>query len=270
MADVKVSEFPTAYAEALDEVLAGATFASAYNVQGAEFVNARQVSIPEIDFGSNPEPVAYDGFSTVGDATIERTVYTLDNDVEKVYRIDALDSIDEAAADATRLTSEWMRLEFSKYIDKKFFAAALSKAKTTGTTALTAANVKAEVRKARTQFVEAGLTGGNLYMTPTALGMLEDATERQWSNDTSITDTVGNYNGFAVYEVPSEILGADFIAISGGTQTIEYVTKRAVSYLFAPGGHTEGDCWLEQMRWVFGMIVKKNKRPGIYASKASA
>lgn len=267
---VTIGEFPKDYIDALDEVLAGATYADRYAVQGAEFVNARQVSVPDISFGDSPDPVAYDRFKTEGTATVNRTVYTLDHDVEKVFYTDAVNSIDDAASSITNIVSEYERTVFGPYVDKDFFRVAAAQAKATVTTKLTAANIKAEIRKARTQFKQAGLAGGDLYMSSAALALLEDATNRQWSNDTSITDSVGVYDNFTIFEVPDDTLQTDFTAISGGTQTIRYITKRAIGYLFLPGQHTHGDGSLGQFRWVFGTIVHKNKKPGIYVNKAAA
>lgn len=263
------TDFPVEYLEALDEVLMGATYASKYQVTGAEFVNARQVKVPEIDFGASPEPTAYSRFKTESDVTIKRTVYTLDNDKEKAFYLDALDTIDEAAIDATKVVSEYERMVLAPYIDKDFFKGVAAKAGTKATETLTTANIKQELRKVRTKFMQSGLSGGDLYMTSTALGLLEDATDRQWSNDTSITDTVGSYDGFTIYEVPDDVLQADFTAITGGQSTVRYITKRAVNYMFAPGQHTSGDGWLTQMRWVYGLIALKNKTVGIYTSKAA-
>ncbi|SEP05703.1 hypothetical protein SAMN02910314_02032, partial [Denitrobacterium detoxificans] len=156
------------------------------------------------------------------------------------------------------------------FVDKDFFTVAKTKAKTKGTETLTAANIKDEIRKARTQFTQAGLMGGNLYMSSAALGLLEDATDRQWSNDSSISDAIGSYDGFQVFEVPDELLQADFTVISGGTNTIRYITKRAALYTFAPGQHTNGDGWMAQLRWIYGSIVRNNKVAGIYTNKAAA
>lgn len=265
-----VQTFPTEYLEAIDEVLTGATFAGRYGVGAAEFVSNRQVSVPDVDFGENPEPTSYNRFAEEGNVNLNRTTYTLDHDVEKVFYIDAVDAIDEAALKMTGVLSEWERTVFGPYIDKDFFAKTLAKAKTTLTDPITASNVKGVLRKARTQFTAAGLRGGDLYMSSDALACLEDATDRQWSNDTSITDTVGEYDGFSIFEVPGDALGADLLVVSGGTRTVRYVVKRAATYAFAPGQHTKGDGWLTQMRWIFGTIVRKNKVAGIFASKAAA
>lgn len=264
-----VSAFPIEYLDAIDEVLAGATFAGRYNVAGAEFVKGRQVSVPEIDFGASPDPTAYSRFASESGVTIARTVYTLDHDVEKVFYVDAEEAGDEPAVAMTNVVSEYERTVFGPYIDKDFFAKAKAGALAKGTAALTASNIKGEIRKARAQFANAGLGGGELYMSSDALAALEDATDRQWSNDTAITDTVGSYDGFQVFEAPAGTLDCDFLAISGGLQTIRYITKRAAAYSFAPGQHTQGDGWLNQFRWVFGTIVRKNKKPGIYAHEAA-
>lgn len=263
-----ITTFPVEYLEAIDEVLAGATFAGRYNVQGAEFVQGRQVSVPDIDFGENPDPTAYDRFQTESSVTVGRTVYTLDHDVEKVFYIDAAEAEDEPAVSMTNVVSEFERTIFGPYIDKDFFAKAKANALAKGTTSLTTGNIKSEIRKARTQFANAGLSGGELYMSSTALALLEDATDRQWSNDTAVTDTVGSYDGFQVFEVPADRLDCDFLAISGGIKTIRYITKRAATHSFAPGQHTQGDGWLNQFRWIFGTLVWKNKKPGIYANEA--
>lgn len=264
-----IGTFPTAYLDAIDEVLAGATYAGRYNVAGAEFVQGRQVSVPDIDFGGSPDPAAYDRFSSESGVTVARTVYTLDHDVEKVFYVDAAEAEDEPAVAMTNVVAEYERAVFGPYIDKDFFAKAEAGALAKGTAALSAANIKAEIRKARTQFANAGLGGGELYMGPDALAALEDATDRQWASEASITDTVGSYDGFQIFEVPAAILGCDFLAISGGLRTIRYITKRAAAYSFAPGQHTQGDGWLNQFRWIFGTIVRKNKKPGIYAHEAA-
>lgn len=263
-----ITTFPVEYLEAIDEVLAGATFAGRYNVQGAEFVRGRQVSVPDIDFGNNPDPIAYNRFATEAPVTVGRTVYTLDHDVEKVFYVDAAEAEDEPAIAMTNVVSEYERTIFGPYVDKDFFAKAKAGALTKGTTTLSAGNIKGELRKARQQFAEHGLAGGELYMTSAALALLEDATDRQWSNETAITDTVGSYDGFQVFEVPAATLGCDFLAISGGAKTIRYITKRAFNASFAPGQHTKGDGWLNQFRWIFGTLVWKNKKPGIYANEA--
>ena len=267
-----ITTFPTVYLDAIDEVLAGATYANAYNVQGAEFVGGRQVSVPDISFGESAAPDAYDRFKTEGSVSIGRTTYTLDHDVQKVFYVDATEASDEPAIEATKVVSEYERAVFGPYIDKDFFAKALANAKATASETLTAATVKAAIRKARSQFTAAGLSGGSIYMSSDAVGFLEDATNREWANETTLVDSIGSYDGLSVYEVPSDILGTgvNFIAIAGGTSTIRYVTKRAAAYEFAPGQHTQGDGWLEQFRWVFGTLVYKNKKPGVYASKASA
>lgn len=267
-----INTFPTEYLDAIDEVLSGATYASAYNVQGAEFANGRQVSVPDISFGASPEPVAYDRFKS-GEAsvTVNRTVYTLDHDVQKTFYVDAVDAGDDPAASQVTAIAEYERTVFSPYIDKDFFSVAAKQAKATATETLAKDSVKAAIRAALNQFTEAGLAGGSLYVTSDVRGMLEDATNREWSNETSVTHAVGNWDGLNVFSVPTALLGTNinFLAISGGTNTIRYITKRAASYQFAPGQHTEGDGYLAQLRWVFGTIVRKNRKPGIYVSKAS-
>lgn len=265
-----ITTFPTEYLDAIDEVLAGATYAGRYNVAGAEFVRGRQVSVPDISFGASPDPVAYDRFSTESPVTIGRTVYTLDHDVQKVFYVDAEEAADEPAVAMTQVVSEYERTVFAPYIDKDFFAKAVAAAGGTSSVSPTKANVLSEIRKARSQFNNAGLSGGELYVTSDVLSALEEAVPREWSNESSITDAVGSYDGLQVFEVPTATLGCRMLAISGGLKTIRYVTKRAASYSFAPGQHTQGDGWLNQFRWVFGTLVWKNKKPGIWVNKASA
>lgn len=263
-----ISKFPEAYTDALDEVLATSSFASRYGDTGAEFVNARTVNVPDIAFAS-AKVNDYDGFKTQNDVTLTYTPYTLDHDKQAVFSVDAVDDLDTASVLSTKAASEYERTIFVPAVDTDFFSVLKAKAKATGTTALTAANIKGEIRKARSQFAQAGLMGGDLYMSSAALALLEDATQREWSNETAITDTVGSYDGFSIFEVPDAELGTDFTAVSGGKNTARYITKRAVSYIFAPGAHTGGDCWLSQHRWVYGTIVKKNKVSGIYVNAAA-
>ena len=133
-----ISAFPVEYLEAIDEVLAGATFAGRYNVQGAEFVNGRTVSVPDIDFGNSPDPTAYSRFSSESGVTIARTPYTLDHDVEKVFYVDAAEAADEPAVAMTNVVSEYERTVFGPYVDKGFFAKAKAQALAKGTTTLIA------------------------------------------------------------------------------------------------------------------------------------
>ena len=270
MASPTINTFPVEYLDAIDEVLVGASYASRYNVGAAEWVSNRQVSVPDISFGNSPSPTTYNRFSSEAAVTITRSVYTLDHDVEKVFYVDAVDAIDEPAANITTISSEYERTILAPYVDTDFFAKAYTQAATKASDQLNVNNIGDVVAAARTQFVEAGLHGGDLYMTSAALRLLEKATDRQWSNETSINETVGSYDGFSIFEVPSAILGADLIAIAGGERTIRYITKRVATYYFAPGQHTQGDGHLSQFRWLFGNIVYKNKKPGIFASKYTA
>lgn len=266
---VTVSEYPSEYAEALDEVLQHESYAAKYGVQGAEFVGAKTVKVPDITFGS-AKLNDYDRFATENAATLNYTAYTLANDKQAVFAVDAVDDIDTAAVLSNNIVSEYQRQVLIPAVDADFFKSCVASAGGASTTALTAANIKAEIRKARSQFAQKGLSGGDIYLTSTALGLLEDATNREWASEESIVDSIGNYDGFNIFEVADDTLGANIVAISGGVQTVRYVTKRAVAYLHQPGTHTQGDCWLAQLRWVYGTVAFKNKRPGIYVNKKTA
>lgn len=270
MAEITPIEFPTEYLEALDEVLVGATFAGRYNDGAAEFVGGRQISLPDIDFGQSPEPVDYARFASEAGVDVRRTIYTLDKDVEKQFYVDALTAQDEPVAEMTKVIAQYQRTIMAPYIDKYFFAKSVGKARTRATETLSASNIKGEIRKARTQFVNKGLVGWDLYMSSTALGYLEDATDRQWSNEGTILDMIGNYDGFNIFQVPDETLQCDFLAVANGKETSKMIMKRAVNYLFAPGAHTNGDGFLAQMRWVFGNLVRYNKDWGLYCNGAAA
>lgn len=264
----QINEFPTVFLNELDQLLLHGTYAGRYTVQGAEFVSNRTVNVPEITF---PDAAVndYDRFRTENNVKLEYTPYTLGYDKEAVFYVDAVDDRDTAALLSTNAVAEYEREIFGPYIDVQFFRFLAQKAATKATTALTKDNIKGEIRKARTQFFEAGLEGGELYMTSEAKGLLEDATGRQWANEGAINDVIGVYDGFQVIEVPAATLGADFIAVAGGQGTVRHIVKRAVSYLWAPGTHTSGDGWMAQLRWVFGDIVRKNRRVGIYCNAAS-
>ncbi len=264
----QINEFPTVFLNELDQLLLHGTYAGRYTVQGAEFVGNRTVNVPEITF---PDAAVndYDRFRTENNVKLEYTPYTLGYDKEAVFYVDAVDDRDTAALLSTNTVAEYEREIFGPYIDVQFFRFLAQKAATKATTALTKDNIKGEIRKARTQFFEAGLEGGELYMTSEAKGLLEDATGRQWANEGAINDVIGVYDGFQVIEVPAATLGADFIAVAGGQGTVRHIVKRAVSYLWAPGTHTNGDGWMAQLRWVFGDIVRKNRRVGIYCNAAS-
>lgn len=267
---VTANILPQEYLDELDAILTHESYSARYAVQGAEFVNANTVNVPDITFASGTSK--YDRFATETGATLSYTAYTLDHDQQAVFHIDAVQDIDAQNVLSTNIAAEFERTKFIPEVDTDFFKTVAGNAGGTDSTKLSAANIKDTLRLARTQFTKAGLSGGDLYMTSDALKFLEDATNRQWSNETSITDTVGIWDGFNIFEVPNDVLGTgiNFIGISGGTNTARYITKRAVAYHFAPGDHTQGDDYLDQYRWVYGTIVRKNKKPGVYVSKVAS
>lgn len=257
------NEFPTEYLTALDEVMTQASFSSKYDVGGAEFVSKKTVKVPRIEFKNGMLP--YDGFQTDTGASLEWDTYELDHDEQASFKVDAVEDIDSAHILSTNLGGEFIRTEAVPHMDADFFAKMVEYAGNRSTTALTQQNIKGEIRKMRTAFTQAGLTGGDLYMSSAALEMLENAIDRQFAGEGNITDSVGSYNGFTIYEVPDVRLGngVDFIGIAAGCA--RYIKKRAASYIFAPGSHPLGDDWLSQFRWVYGAIARMNKRVGIYA-----
>lgn len=260
---ITIDTFPTEYLDVLDQAFAPASFAQRYNVGAAEFVNGRQVSVPSIEF-PNATVKDYDRFKSDAGGKLTRKIYELAHDKECVFYLDALDEEDTNIA-VTEYLAQWEQEVFAPFVDTDFFKVAAAKSKGKGSAKLTVDNIKKEIRKARTQLRKAGLSGGELYMTSDALGLLEDSMNRQYDGTDVITDSVGKYNGFDVFEVDDERLGADFIAIGGGTNTIRYITKRAALYVFMPGEHQSGDGSLSQNRFVFGSVVRKNKVAGIYA-----
>lgn len=263
-----ISEFPTVFLTELDQVLVHGTYSGRYFVEGAEFVADRTVNVPEIVFGDKVGVPDYSRFRSEGDVKLKYVPYTLGYDKEKTFYIDAVDDRDTAGLLTTNTVAEWLRLVFNPYVDREFFRSACLLAGTKTTTTLTVANIKGELRKVRSKFLKHGLTGGDLYITSEAKGLLEDATNRQWGSESNIGDVIGVYDGFNIIEAPKEVIGCDFLAIAGGQTTIRHIVKRAVAYLWAPGSHTDGDGWMAQLRWVFGDIVRKNRKVGIYTNSA--
>lgn len=262
-------QFPDEYLEQIDQTLLGAMFATRYQTGGEEFVSNRTVMVPDLSFPGEGIPNDYDGFATENTAKLQYTPYELPYDKQVVFRVDAVDDIDVAGLLTVNEASEYDRTVFAPWADTVFFrdTAALAGGASKTTEAISAENVKDEFRKLRTHLRKHGLNAGDVYMSSNALAALEDATMREWANEGTITDAVGNYNGFTLFEDAGERLpdGIDMLAIAGGITTVRYVMKRAVTYTFAPGTHTTGDDWLTQIRRVFGNIVRLNKRPGIYA-----
>lgn len=265
MADV--TEFPVEYAQTLDEVVAQESFTTRYNVQGAEFVNARTVKVPEMKIAKGTTD--YDKFQTKNDVTITYTTYELDMDRETAFYLDALDVQDQPLLDLVRVGSEFERVKFVPEVDKHFFGKAATAAKTNAKTDLTAANIRSELRKARTQLKQNGYNSAALYLSSDAMSCLEDSLDRTFSGEDVITDAVGRYNIFDLYEVPDDRLGVDFCVIANGERVIRNVVKRAVSKLFTPEVNQNGDGYELQMRWVFGTVALKNKNGGIYVSKGT-
>lgn len=263
------TEFPPEYSTVLDELVVQESFTSEYQEEGAEFVSARTVKVPVRHFDGGT--VDYDGFKTKGEADITYDVYNLDKDKQKAFVKDALDVTDQPLLDMNDLAIGFEREHYVPEIDAYFFDKAAKAAKTKAATNLTAANIKAELRAAKTQLKQAGYTAANLYMSSDALACLEEATNRQFAGEDVITDEVGKYNFFHVFEVPDDRLGdADFIAIGKTAdkkmKPIRFITKRAVTKIFSPEINQNGDNWELQMRWVYGTVALKNKAAGIYVN----
>lgn len=263
------TEFPVEYLTVLDEVIEQESFTTKYNVAGAEFANAKTVMVPEIIFDGGTED--YDRFKTEGKSELKYEPYTLEYDRQKTFYVDAIEDLDEAHLRVLNQVTQFERTKFVPEIDKNFFGHVAKKAKTTGTAALTTSNIKAELRKARTQIVNAGFGRADLYVTADTLAILEDAINREFAGEGVITDMVGAYNIFDIYMVPDERMGGlDFAAIVNDPEVVRHVVKRAAHYFFAPGQHSTGDGYLDQMRWVYGDVTRKNKTAGLYAHKTSA
>lgn len=266
------TEFPEEYKQVLDEVIEQESFTTPFQEQGAEFVSARTVKVPEMVFDGGTDD--YDRFVTKGEAAIKYTSYKLDKDRQKSFYNDALDVIDQPLLGMTNIASQFERTLLVPEIDTYFFGKAKNAAKTKATTNLTAANIKAELRNARTQIKQAGYSTACLYMSSEALACLEDSLDREFSGEGVITDTVGTYNFFEIFELPDERIGdADFIAIGKSAdknlKPIRFVWKRAVTKYINAAINQNGDGDELQMRWVYGTIALKNKAAGIYMNKGA-
>jgi len=262
------TEFPKKYLNVLDTIYEQESFAAKYQVDGAEFVGAKTVMVPELVIEDGT--AAYNRFDSEDGAELHYTAYTLDQDREKQFYIDAIEDEDEAHLRQANVAKEFYRTKFIPEVDVNFFSKVKASAKTVATANLTSSNIKKELRKVRKQMKNAGISRADLYMTSDALGCLEDATNRQWSNEGEINDMVGKYDIFDIYEVPeARMPGSDFAAIGQNAKAdnaIRHIMKRAVSYIFAPGQHTKGDGWLSQFRWVYGDVAWKNKNAALYVN----
>lgn len=266
------TEFPVSYLNALDELYAQESFANAFAVADAQFVTAKTVKVPTMNFGTaNPGSRAYNRFANEDVVELKYETYELDSDREKTFYVDAVESQNEANLRIANALGEWTRTQYVPELDAYFFGKAAAAAKTKATAAISKTTIKDELRKARTQMKQAGIARANLYMTSAALSALEDAIDRQFAGEGNINDMVGSYNIFDVYEVDdTRLAGNDFIVIGGGQNTIKLVNARAANYMFAPGQHTKGDGYLMQNRWVYGTVALKNKQAGIYVNKAAS
>lgn len=266
MAD-PTNEFPVEYLKALDKVIELESFTRKYQVAGAEFAQHKQVKVPVIEIADAIDD--YDRFKTETKSGLHYDTYTLDQDKQAVFYVDAVQDIDQQHILTTNIISEFERLQLIPAIDSYFFTEVSKKALTKATTSLTAANIKEELRKARIQMVNNGFVSADLYMTADALSCLEDAIDRQFAGEGVITDEVGRYNMFNIHMVPdARMAGQDFVVIAPGV--VRHVVKRAAQYLFQPGQHTNGDGWLAQMRWVYGNIALNSKKAGMYVNKGAA
>ncbi len=161
MADTVTTEFPVEYSQVLDEVIEQEAFSNVFQEQGAEFSHARTVKVPEMVFDGGTVP--YDRFQTKGKADVTYKEYELDKDRQKVFYNDAVDVMDQPLLQMTTIASQFERTLLVPEIDLYFFNKAASAAKTKATTDLTAANIKAELRNARTQLKNAGF--GSAYLS---------------------------------------------------------------------------------------------------------
>lgn len=265
-------QFPVEYLETIDETLLGEMFASRYQTGGEEFVNNRTVMVPDISFPGETIPNDYDGFQTENNAQLKYTPYELAYDKQCVFRVDAVDDIDAAGLLTVNEAAEYDRTVFAPWADGIFFRDTASMAGGASKLSLSKDNIKAEFRKLRTHLRAHGVAGADVYLCSDAVGYLEDATNREWSNEGAITDSIGQYNEFTIFEDAGGRLpdGCEMLAIAKGFTAVRYVMKRAVTYTFAPGQHTTGDDWLTQIRRVFGNVARVNKRAGIYVVGSKA
>lgn len=268
------TQFPQEYLNTLDSILTAETFTAAYQETGAEFVSAKTVNIPTMSIGTSLGN--YNGaFGNDDKAEIAYEAYTLSNDKEYSFSVDAVDDIDENHLRVANGAAEVQRQLTIPAMDSNFFAKVLAGAGTKKTDTLAVADgsgkvgIKTALRAVRSKFVEIGQMNADLFISSTALSLLEEATDRQWASEGDIHTMIGRYDIFNIYEVPDALLGCDFLAIAGGKNTVKTVIKRAVTRVFAPEQNQTSDGWLCQMRWVYDTIVRKPKKAAIYSNKAA-
>lgn len=261
--------FPTEYLTALDELFVQESVYSQFFEDGAEFANNKTVMIPEIVFnGDNKGTRAYNRFATEDTLKVVYTPYELEKDREKVIYIDAVDNIDTANLQAANAMRLWTKEYFVPEYDQYFATSVLAKSGTKATETITKENVIEQFRAMRTAMTNAGHTLVDVWVTNAVKYALEDAIQRQFAGESAISDVVGRYNDFIIHcPGDARMGGMDFFGIGGGKDTIKGVMKRAASYAFAPGQHTQGDGFLYQNRWVYGTLGRKNKVAGIYTNK---
>lgn len=265
------NEFPVKYLEVVDELFTQESAWSDFFVQGAEFVDGKTVKVPEIVFPSNTGTREYARFANEDPVEVHWQAYELDKDREKTFYFDAITDLDLHHILVDNALSEWTCRFFVPEYDDYFAGKVWAGAQTKATETITSANIKAELRKARTQLFNAGFKSVDLYVTSDVKYALEDAIDRAFGGEDMINDQVIKYNDYFIHETPVDrMAGMDFVAIGGGQETIKAVMKRAATYVFAPGQHTSGDGTLMQNRWVYGTLGRKNKKAGIYANKAAS
>ena len=109
---------PTEYLTELDSILTHESYSARYAVQGAEFVNAKQVSVPEITFDGGTNK--YDRFKTENSGALSYTTYTLDHDQEAVFYVDAVEDADAQSILSTQTAAEFERQKLIPEVDTGF------------------------------------------------------------------------------------------------------------------------------------------------------
>ena len=272
------TEFPQKYLNTLDKILAAETFTAAYQVAGAEFVNAKTVNIPEIVLGESLHD--YDGtFAGTDKAEVKYETYTLAQDKAYSFTVDAVEDMDEQHLRVANGAAEVQRRLAIPAMDTNFFAKAAAGAGTKKTYTLGVTDggseeapvkgIKTALREVRSKFVAVGCMDADLFISSTALAMLEDATERQWASEDGIYTMIGKYDIFNIYEVPDALLACDFIAIAGGQNTVKQVVKRAKTQVIGENENQNSDGVKVNMRWVFDTIVYKKQAGAIFTNKGA-
>lgn len=257
----------------------------------ADFTGTNEVKVLKVSTTGLGDYSRENGYPK-GDVTAAWETLQLSEERGKEISIDRLDNEETLGLTFGTVTGDFMRLQVVPELDAYRFAKYASASGISKATpaALDKSTILAAIDEASRQMDadEVPLEGRRLYVSSDLKPVLNQAVQRQWGSDSTVSNALAGYNGMPIAYVPKTRFYTNVQLNTGATTwgyakavnaadinfmmiypgAILQVVKFALPKIFTPDENQEKDAWKFQFREYHDAFVYENKAKGLYLHAA--